>query len=112
MRVQTRIFLTGFLFCVAAAAQIPHLQTVEPPGGKSGDVIVVSGENLDKDRVAKLFLTIGETDTEVEIKEQTAESIRFAIPAGIKPGHYNLTVQTAGEKPTIMVQPILCEVEQ
>jgi len=111
MRLQTRIFLTGFLFCVAAAAQVPRLQTVEPSSGKSGDVIVVSGENLDKDRVAKLFLTIGENDTEVEIKEQTAASIRFAIPVAAKPGHYNLTVQTTGETPTLMVQPVMCEVQ-
>lgn len=111
MRLQTRIFLTGFLFCMAAAAQVPRLQSVEPPSGKSGDVILVSGENLDKDRVAKLFLTIGETDTEVEIQEQTAASIRFAIPAAAKPGQYNLTVQTTGETPTLMVQPVICEVQ-
>jgi hypothetical protein len=112
MQLRSRVLLIGLSVSLAALAQTPRLQTVEPPNGKPGDVLVVTGENLDAGHVAKLFLTIGEQDSEVEVKEQTAETIRFAIPANTKPGRYNLTVQTTGDSPTLMVQPVFCTVDE
>ncbi len=112
MRLRSRILLIALSVSLVALAQTPRLQTVEPPNGKPGDELVVSGENLDAQHVAKLFLTIGEQDSEVEVKEQTAEAIRFTIPANTKPGRYNLTVQTTGPSPTLMIQPVFCTVDE
>ncbi len=112
MCLRSRVLLTGLVLSLAALAQSPRLLSVEPPNGKSGDELVVKGENLGSDHVAKLFLTIGEQDSEVEVKEQTAEAIRFAIPAKTKPGRYNLTIQTAGPVPTLLVQPVICTVDE
>ena len=112
MRLRSRVLLIGLSLSLAALAQAPRLQTVEPPNGKAGEELVVKGENLDRDHVAKLFLTLGDKDSEVEVKEQTAEEIRFVIPANTKPGRYNLTVQTTGDEPTLMVQPVFCTVDE
>jgi hypothetical protein len=93
-------FASRFLLIAALAASIglaasPMLSSVEPDSGKPGDEAAIKGQNLDKVNVIKLFLTDGKNDHLVEIKEQTADTIRFTIPANIKPGRYNLMFQTA-----------------
>ena len=91
----SRYLLLAALAASIALAAAPMLSSVEPDSGKPGDEAVVKGENLDKANVVKLFLTDGTNDHPVEIKEQTADTIRFTIPANIKPGRYNLMFQTA-----------------
>jgi len=93
-------FASRFLVIAALAASIavaaaPTLSSVEPDSGKPGDEATLTGENLEKATVVKLFLTDGTNDHVVEVKEQTAETIRFMVPADIKPGRYNLMFQTA-----------------
>ena len=46
---------------IAAFGQqaMPRMTSVDPLNGKIGDVIAVTGENLQKDAVAKVFLTDG-----------------------------------------------------
>ena len=52
-------FVTAFLvaasFACYAQQAMPRMASVDPDSGKAGDVIVVTGENLQKDAVAKLF---------------------------------------------------------
>jgi hypothetical protein len=91
-------------------AAVPRVTSVEPPFGKNGEELVVNGENLDKTTVTKMFLTASGEDHEVDIKEQSAEKIRFQIPAGLALGKYNVTLQTGGEAPAILEQPIACSV--
>ena len=112
MNLQARVVVAALIFALSALAQGPRLESLEPPNGRSGDELVVKGANLGEAYVSKLYLTIGTSDLEVEVREQTADTIRFAIPADAKPGRYNLTVETAGPTPTIMVQPIFCTVEE
>ena len=59
---------------------MPRMTTVEPGNGKVGDELVVTGENLAKPGVAKLYLTDGKNDTEVTVTEQAATTIKFKIP--------------------------------
>jgi hypothetical protein len=98
------------LAAVVASAAVPRVTSVEPPFGKHGDELVINGENLDRATVAKLFLTAAGEDHEVQIKEQTGATIRFQIPAKLALGNYNVTVQTAGDTPAILEQPISCAV--
>ena len=86
------------------------MTSVKPSGGHAGDKLVVNGENLGSDSVTHLFLTDGTKDHRVEMEEQNAESILFAVPAKVKPGYYRLMVQTAGRTPTLLEQPISCQV--
>ena len=100
--------------CVVYAQQaMPRMSTVEPGNGKSGDVITVAGENLQKDAVAKVYLTDGKIDTEVEITEQTATAIKFKIPAkAAAGGRLALMVLTAGKEPKLMEQPVKVQIDE
>ncbi len=105
-----KLILALVLTVPAAWAATPRMTGVSPSGGHNGDEITASGQNLDSTTVTKLFLTDGRKDYRVTMKEQTADSIKFAIPARLKPGYYNLMMQTAGSDPALLEQPISCQV--
>ena len=99
--------------CAASAQQaMPRMSTVEPGNGKTGDVITVAGENLQKDAVAKVYLTDGKNDTEVQIMEQTATAIKFKIPAKVAAGRLALMVLTAGKDAKLMEQPVKVQIDE
>jgi hypothetical protein len=110
MSTYLRLACVFFLAAVVVSAAVPRVTSVEPPFGKNGDELVVNGENLDRASVTKMFLTAGGQDHEVQIKEQTGATIRFQIPAKLALGSYNVTVQTAGDAPAILEQPVSCSV--
>lgn len=108
---------TGFAISLLVAASfaafgqaMPRMVSTEPGNGKVGDVIAVTGENLAKDSVAKLYLTDGKDDLEVQITEQTATSIKFKIPAKAT-GRMSLMILTAGKEPKLIEQPVKVAVE-
>jgi hypothetical protein len=90
---------------------MPRMTAVEPQNGKSGDVVAVSGENLQKDTVAKVYLTDGKVDLEVSITEQTDKEIKFKIPAKAN-GRLALMVLTAGKDAKLIEQPVKVQVDQ
>lgn len=94
-----------------AQAATPKMTTVEPPNGKAGAELTVSGENLDKKNVAVLFLTDGKNDLKLEVTDQTATTIKFKIPAAAKAGRFSLMIQTAGAEPKLIEQPVKVTVE-
>jgi len=75
-------------------------------------VIAVTGENLEKDTVAKVYLTDGKNDIAVEVTEQTPTSIKFKIPAKAAPGRLALMVLTSGKDAKYIEQPVKVEVAQ
>jgi IPT/TIG domain-containing protein len=93
-------------FTAYAQQTMPRMTSVDPLNGKKGDVIVVTGENLQKDLVAKVFLTDGKNDIPVEIVEQTATSIKFKIPVKAVPGRLTLMVLTVGKDAKYIEQPV------
>ena len=90
---------------------MPRMSTVEPGNGKAGDEIVVTGENLAKPGVAKLYLTDGKNDTEVTVVDQAATTIKFKIPTAAKPGRFSLMILTGGKDPKYIEQPVRVTVE-
>jgi hypothetical protein len=86
----------------------PRLTSVEPTMASPGDSLAASGTDLNE--VELLFLTVGNTDVQVEITGKTAETIQFKLPADVPHGQYRLMLQTGGEAPALLVQPITCEV--
>jgi hypothetical protein len=107
--------LVGILAAPPVTAQdpIPRCTSVEPMSGKVGTEIVVTGENLDKQYVAKLYLTDGQNDIEMVIKEQDATTMKSVIPKGAKPGiRYRLMILTKGKEPKLIEQPVRFEVEE
>ncbi len=99
--------------CLSLHAQqtMPRMTNVEPGNGKVGDILTVSGENLDKAQVAELYLTDGKKDTKVEVTEQTPTSIKFKIPVKATPGRFALMVLTTGKEPKLIEQPVKVTVE-
>jgi IPT/TIG domain len=103
-------FVTAFLvatsFTCYGQQAMPRMASVDPDSGKVGDILVVTGENLQKENVAKLYLTDGKNDTQVEIVEQTATTIKFKIPAKAANGRLALMVLTVGKDAKYIEQPV------
>jgi hypothetical protein len=91
---------------------MPRMTSVEPTSAKKGDVVAVTGENLDKDLVAKVYLTDGKNDTVVEVTEQSATSIKFKIPAAKVAGRLAVMVLTTGKEPKYIEQPVKVTIEE
>jgi hypothetical protein len=85
------------------------MTSADPDSGKRGDVITITGENLGKDHVAKVYLTDGgdgKNDVEVQITEQTATSIKFKLPAKSLGGRLALMILTATKPQQQIEMPV------
>jgi IPT/TIG domain len=106
MRLSFMSVLLAASFACYGQQAMPRMSTVDPDNGKAGDLLVVTGENLQKDTVAKVFLTDGKNDTAVEIVEQTATTIKFKIPPKVADGRLALMVLTVGKDAKYIEQPV------
>jgi len=104
--------LVAASFAVYAEQAMPRMTSVDPLNGKRGDVISVTGENLQKDQVAKVYLTDGKVDVPVEVVEQTATTIKFKIPMKAEPGRLTVMVLTTGKEAKLIEQPVKVLVEE
>jgi nitrous oxidase accessory protein NosD len=99
---------------LSAAAQegLPRMLSVDPLSGKAGDVIAVTGENLDKTNVDKVYLTDGKNDVQVEVTEQTGTTIKFKIPAKAATGErLAIMILTAGKDAKYIEEPVRVMIE-
>jgi hypothetical protein len=104
-------FLVAASFAAWGQPAMPRMVSVDPGNGKVGDVLNVSGENLAKASVAKVYLTDGSHDLEVIITEQTNTSIKFKIPAKAT-GRLALMVLTAGKDAKLIEQPVKIQIDE
>jgi hypothetical protein len=86
------------------------MSSVDPTSGKAGDVLAVSGENLDKANVAKVYLTDDKNDFVCEVTEQSPTAIKLKIPAKAA-GRLALMILTTGKEPKLVTQPVKVNVE-
>ena len=113
MRLSVLWFLgTAAALILWAQSPIPRVTSADPASGKSGDIIVINGENLQKAQVDKVFLTDGKHDTPVEVMEQTATTIKFKIPAKLAAGRLSVMILTAGKMPEYLEEPVRVEIVQ
>jgi hypothetical protein len=98
--------------CLAAFAQaaLPRMTTVQPDTAKAGEVLAISGENLAKEQVAKVYLTDGTNDVECAITEQTPTAIKIKVSAKAK-GRLALMILTAGKDSKLIEQPVKVSIE-
>jgi len=89
-----------------AQAAMPLIREVEPASGTYGDVFTATGDNLEPAQVAALYLTDGKNDIKVVITEQTADSIKFQIPAGMAKGRFALMILTKGKDAKFIEEPV------
>jgi hypothetical protein len=73
-------------------------------------VVAVTGENLEKANVAKVYLTDGKTDLECEVTGQTATELKIKIPAKAT-GRMALMILTSGKEPKLIEQPVKVSIE-
>ncbi len=111
-----KLFVIGALLLAAVVLQAqqasPKMTGVEPGNAKVGDVLTVTGENLDKASVAEVYLTDGAKDYKGAMTDQTGTEIKFKVPANTPAGRYALMVLTAGKDPKLMEQPVKVTIEQ
>ena len=108
------------LFLVAASAACyaqsasPLITGVEPATAKRGDLVTVTGQNLQKDNVAKVYLTDGvseKNDIQVEITAQSETEIKFKVPAKTMVGRMALMILTTTKPPQLIEQPVKLTVD-
>lgn len=104
-------FCFAFPESLAAQPVMPVMRTVDPVSAKTGDVVVVQGENLGAERVSAVYLTDGTVDVKVPILEQTATAIKFRIPREAKPGRLALMVLTKDKEPRLIEEPVKITIE-
>lgn len=108
------IALLACLWTLSAQTGYPKMTAVTPNVAKAGDVITATGENLDKNNVAALLLTNNNQDVKVQITEQSATEVKFAVPDSVQPGRYELVIRTSGtgDVPVMeLVQPLRLTVQ-
>src|SRR5258708_35969259 len=93
----------SFASAIALAADepyrpVPMIKAINPDSAKAGDELTATGTHLDKTLVAELFMIQGEKTIQVKITSQKEDAIKFAVPATVTPGRYQLMVLTAGDK--------------
>jgi hypothetical protein len=106
--------LVAASFAVHAQSATPRMTSVDPDSGKRGDIVIVTGENIGKDHVAKLFLTDGgdgKNDVEVQIIEQTDTTIKFKIPAKTPSGRLALMILTSSKPAQLIEQPVKLSID-
>jgi hypothetical protein len=90
----------------------PIVRTVDPRTAKVGDEVTVTGEHLGKDLVVEVYLTDRTDKTKVTVLEQNGTTIRFKVPAGMKPAKYWVMVLANLPEPILIEQPAPLIVEQ
>ncbi|HVX66294.1 MAG TPA: hypothetical protein VHA11_06825 [Bryobacteraceae bacterium] len=96
---------------VLLAQAVPQMKSVEPDTAKSGDVLTVTGENLDQGNVADVFLTDGKNDFKATITAQENASLKMKVPDAAKPGRLALMILTKGKEPKLIEQPVKVTIE-
>lgn len=94
---------------LSAFQGLPRCTAVDPETAKVGDMVNVTCDNLDKGTFAGLYLTDGQNDTKIAVKDQTAVKITFQVPS-IKPGRYHLAFLLAN-KANMVEEPVVLTVQ-
>jgi hypothetical protein len=102
------LIIASFALCAQEA--MPRMSSVDPASAKVGDVVTVTGENLGKDNVAKVYLTDQKTDLVCEVTSQSPTEIKIKIPAK-STGRMALMILTGGKEQKLIEQPVKLTIE-
>ena len=106
------ILLVGFARPTnGAPGDLPMISSVEPQSGKAGDLLTARGASLGPESVAAVYLTDGKADFKTTILEQSAVTVKFKIPQGVKPGRFALMVLTSGPDARLIEEPVKVTIE-
>jgi hypothetical protein len=110
-----RLFAVLFLFVLALplmgdGTQWPRVTAVTPDSAKATVEFTATGDNLSKQDVADVFLNDGSADFRVTIIEQSKDTLKFKLPAGMKAGRYAVVVLTI-DRMQFIEQPVKITIE-
>ena len=86
----------------------PSIATVDPPSGKVGETVTVTGAKLGKGSVTAVFLSDDKSDYKAVVVEQSDAKIVIKVPQ-VKQGGYNLSFQ---EGTAIYILPVRFNVQE
>jgi hypothetical protein len=89
----------------------PLMRTVEPYKASAGDQVTISGENLDKARVAEVYISDGKENTPVTMVTQEDKKLVVKLPATAKPGRYSFVVMLTDNPPMFIEEPVKITIE-
>jgi hypothetical protein len=89
----------------------PIVKQVAPETAKAGDVLTITGENLDKTRVKEFYLTTGTEDFKTAIVEQGSTEVKVTVPANVKTGRLHVMILTTGNPGQLLEQPVVLNIE-
>jgi hypothetical protein len=93
-------------------AGVPTMKEVQPAVAMPGAMVVVSGEHLDKDHVAEVYLTRGGNDTKVQVTSQSKNELRFKVPVDAESGRYGIALLFNAKTPMLLDQPVYLNVKR
>lgn len=89
----------------------PMMRSVDVETARVGDIITVTGEYLDKARVAEVYLIAGKAEYKMTITEQAETTLKAKVPEGVQPGRLRFMVLTKGVEPQLLEQPVTVLIE-
>jgi len=115
--IQMRMSLIAVLllatgFALYAQEGMPRMYSADPASAKRGDIITITGDYLDVGCVAKVFLTDGKNDTQVQVTEQTKTTLKFKIPDKIATARLAVMILTAGKDAKYIEQPVKVTIQE
>jgi hypothetical protein len=94
-RLSAVILILAASLVVFGQGTAPRMTSVTPDTGKADAEYTIAGENLDKNQVKEVFLTLGSQEIKVSIVTQKADAITVKVPVDVKPGRYGLMILNA-----------------
>ena len=89
----------------------PLMRTVEPYKASAGDLVTIVGDNLDKPRIAEVYVSDGKVNIPVKIVEQEEKKLVIKLPQKIEPGRYSFVVMIADTPPMLIEEPVKINIE-
>jgi hypothetical protein len=105
------LVLLSISLTLSAQVSYPSITKVAPDTAKAGAILSIAGENLDKDKVAEIYLTDGKNDIKLEIIEQTATALKVRVPDPVKTGRFSLMILTATTPAQYFQMPVKVTIE-
>jgi hypothetical protein len=92
--------------------RVPLMRAVEPAITRAGQIVVVTGGNLNEPEIGGVFLIDKKERYEVKILAKTGTAIRFEVPGKLAPGRYRLGVLVTEPELTFLEEPVQLIIEE
>ncbi len=103
--------ITLALLSECGRSDFEHIWSIEPGSGKPGTVVTAKGTGLSKASVADIYFSDRRLDLKAQILDQTDSTLRFTVPAAVRPGRQKILLLTSGRERALLEQPVSFHIE-